>query len=159
MPADASLWLEQILAAIDEAQASPTPEDLAMAPILSPWHPIFTLGAEPLLWGHVHGHPILGARWITTARLIALDPDGQWARTFSRWYRLGRGIGQPAADPKAPECRQPACGDRARLAADAGRLGCLPVSNRTLLDRLLASYRDQLRAHRDTIAAERAARH
>lgn len=159
MTVNATLWLEQILAAIEEAQSGPTHEDLATAPTLSPWHPILTLEAEPLLWGHVNGHPIFGTRWITTARLIALDLDSQWARTFSRWYRLGREIGQPAADPKAPECRQPACSDRTRLGADAAQLGCLPVSNRALLDRLLASHRDQLRVHRDTIAAERAARH
>ncbi|WP_306752432.1 DUF6634 family protein [Paracoccus actinidiae] len=155
MTTDAAPWFEQIRAAIDEARSGPTPEDLATAPTLSPWHPILTLAAEPLLWGHVNGHPILGARWITTARLIALDPDGQWARTFSRWYRLSRGIGQPAAGPEAPECRQPACGDKARLAADAGRLGCLPVSNRALLDRLLASHRDQLRGARMQTAGVR----
>lgn len=159
MTTDAAPWLAQIRPAIEEAQSGPTHEDLATAPTLSPWHPILTLEAEPLLWGHVNGHPILGARWITTARLIALDPNGQWARTFSRWYQLGRTIAQPAADPGFAECRQPACGDRARLGADAAQLGCLPVSNRALLDRLLASHRDQLRAHRDTIAAERAARY
>ena len=60
---------------------------------------------------------------------------------------------------EAPECGQPACGDRTRMAADAGRLGCLPVSNRALLDRLLSSHRDQLRARCDMIAGGRAARH
>jgi hypothetical protein len=101
MTLDAALWLEQILAAIDEARSGPTPEGLAMAPMLSPWHPILTLEAEPLLWCHVNGHPILGTRWITTSRLIALGPDGQWARTSGRWYRLGQGIGPSAADVTA----------------------------------------------------------
>lgn len=158
MTTDAAPWLAQVRAAIDEARSGPTPEDLATAPTLSPWHPILTLGAEPLLWGHVSGHPTLGTRWITTARLIALDPEGQWARTFSRWYRLGRRIDRPAADLEATGRRTSRRDDRVRLAADTTQLGCLPVSDRALLDRLLASCRDQWRGHRDTIAIDRAAR-
>lgn len=159
MTADDLHWLEQSLAAIDEAQAGPTPEDLATAPMLSPWHPILTLEAEPLLWGHVNRHPILGASWITTSRLIALDPGNRWSRTISRWYRLGRPIGQPVTNPESTGRRAPTRGDMARLALDAARLGCLPVSNRALLDRLMASSIAQLRAHRDKIAAARTARH
>ncbi|MTE02091.1 ATP-dependent Lon protease [Paracoccus sp. YIM 132242] len=159
MTGDDPFWLEQILAAIDEAQAGPTAEDLAAAPLLDPWHPILTLDVAPLLMGHVSGHPILGTTRITTSRLITLDPGDRWARTCSRWYRLGRPIGQPVADPEGMRSRTPTRGDMARLALDVARLGCLPVSNRALLDRLMASFVAQLRAHWVKAAAERAARH
>lgn len=45
-----------------------------------------------MLWGEVTDHPVLGNASIHTSQLIAIDPAAGWARTASRWYRLGRSI-------------------------------------------------------------------
>ena len=62
--------------------------DLKAAPIINQW----SYGLVPVrcLAGSVRGHPILGnmAR-IHTSELILVDPDRGWARTWSRYYRLG----------------------------------------------------------------------
>jgi hypothetical protein len=42
----------------------------------------------PALAGFAIGHPILGTQQITTSQLFAIDPNGRWARTFSRYYVL-----------------------------------------------------------------------
>ncbi|WP_428990946.1 DUF6634 family protein [Methylocapsa aurea] len=44
----------------------------------------------PALAGAVAGHPALGDRSIVTSDLCALDAAAGWARTSSRFYRLGR---------------------------------------------------------------------
>jgi hypothetical protein len=41
------------------------------------------------LTGFVAGHPRLGAMAIVTSPLWVLDPELCWARTLSRFYRLG----------------------------------------------------------------------
>ncbi|WP_420024058.1 DUF6634 family protein (plasmid) [Cereibacter azotoformans] len=86
---DDELLLHLYLAAIAAAEARPTKADLADAPGLDHWRPVLTLGGVPLLWGRVSRHPRLGDALITTSPLIALDRDAGWARTFSRWYKLG----------------------------------------------------------------------
>ena len=66
------------------------PEHLAGdAPILDRW--IGAQRAIPCLVGLSSGHPILSgeARPITTSDLWLLSKDRRWARTMSRWYRLG----------------------------------------------------------------------
>lgn len=59
------------------------------APHLDRW----AFGARPAacLVGLSSGHPILEGteRLITTSDLILISEDGAWARTLSRWYRLG----------------------------------------------------------------------
>lgn len=68
----------------------PEPSTLADAPRIDRW-----CGAVvddlPILVGVVTGHPRLrqGAR-CTTSPLVRIEPDEGWARTFSRFYRLGR---------------------------------------------------------------------
>ncbi len=71
--------------------APPSPEMLADAPVLDFWWPgIRRTGA---LCGVVSGHPVLvTGRSIITTELCAIDSDGLWARTFSRFYLLGRTI-------------------------------------------------------------------
>lgn len=46
----------------------------------------------PCLVGLSTGHPVLAGenRKIATSDLWLLADDGSWARTLSRWYRLGR---------------------------------------------------------------------
>jgi len=76
------------------AERGPTPEDLAQAPVLSPWAPALGRSGEFVLTGHVAGHPCLGEAWIRTSVLAGLDPQGRWARSWSRWYRLGEPMGE-----------------------------------------------------------------
>jgi hypothetical protein len=68
---------------------APTADDLADAPFLDKW----TLAAsrDVSLIGIVDDHPRLGPglRTIVTSTVCVIDPSGQWARTESRWYRLG----------------------------------------------------------------------
>ena len=60
------------------------------APVLDHWAIART--AEPSLIGLATGHPTLPGteRPIATSRLWLMSSDGTWARTLSRWYRLGR---------------------------------------------------------------------
>ena len=70
-------------------RGAPTEEMLAGAPILDHWIPV--VAPAPCLVGSVSGHPRLGNRpLIHTSELYALDGAVGWARTWSRWYRLGR---------------------------------------------------------------------
>ncbi|MBN8975949.1 MAG: hypothetical protein J0I08_05670 [Rhizobiales bacterium] len=68
--------------------------DLEAAPILEGW----ALGelVAPCLLGAVIGHPLLGSRpHIHTSQLVVMDTDLGWARTWSRFYRLGERSGIP----------------------------------------------------------------
>lgn len=66
---------------------APTHDDLRNAPFLDSW----LLAARPqqCLVGHVTGHPLLHGPTIKTSQLWSFDPDQHWARTHSRFYRLG----------------------------------------------------------------------
>ncbi|UZE46943.1 hypothetical protein ONR75_18185 [Rhodopseudomonas sp. P2A-2r] len=62
---------------------------LRTAPFLDLYSPVVTpLGLK--LVGEVTQHPSLGSRRIITSQVWFADPDGCWARTVSRFYRLGR---------------------------------------------------------------------
>lgn len=76
--------------AMTESQAGPSETDLANAPVLSNW--IFARDSQfggVTLLGTPFGHPLLHGPLISTSRLCGLDRDLFWARTLSRWYRLG----------------------------------------------------------------------
>lgn len=47
-------------------------------------------GQKMNLHGRASGHPRLGTAYIQTSLLIHVTQDQQWARTLSRWYRLGK---------------------------------------------------------------------
>ena len=66
---------------------------LQSAPLLEDWVPAVTPEGLRLI-GHASGHPIHGDRMVMTTQLWFADPDGNWIRTLSRFYRLG-----PPADP------------------------------------------------------------
>lgn len=70
----------------------PGPRELADAPVLDLWHSAAVRTVEPVLVGSVYGHPELPGtgRRVVTSRIAVLAPDGSWARTWSRLYRLGR---------------------------------------------------------------------
>lgn len=62
------------------------------APMLDQW--MFAQRPVSCLVGCSSGHPILmgKGRPIVTSDLWLISEDGQWARTLSRWYRLGRPV-------------------------------------------------------------------
>jgi hypothetical protein len=66
----------------------PSAADLANAPVLTSYRRVTR--PTPALCGLVHGHPrIADGHTALTTDIFALDPDG-WARSYSRFYRLGR---------------------------------------------------------------------
>ena len=79
--------------------AAPTTAELAKAPLLVDWRIVLALSGLALT-GFAAGHPHLGARAIVTSPLWVLDPELCWARTLSRFYRLGvpEGGAIPAED-------------------------------------------------------------
>ncbi len=76
----------------------PTQADLGAAPLINGWTLLREPGGASLL-GRVDGHPrIWSGRVTATSGLIAVDARlGQWARTVSRFYRLGRPAGAELA--------------------------------------------------------------
>ena len=73
---------------------APDADELAMAPLLRDWRFVDNTkrGRGLRLIGICRDHPILqGKRQITTSHLVAIDLDHfRWARTLSRYYRLGQ---------------------------------------------------------------------
>ncbi|MBM1170631.1 DUF6634 family protein [Microvirga arabica] len=89
-----TLEIERLLRLVTDLKAirdnsGPTPSDLEDAPILGNWE----RGARPAacLFGNVCDHPtVIGmGHPIVTSDVWVLAPDQGWARTLSRWYRLG----------------------------------------------------------------------
>jgi hypothetical protein len=82
--------LSALVADMEEIRKGSSVEDLAGdAPYLDRW----ALGKRPAasLIGYASGHPVLPGtgRLIATSDLCLISEDGRWARTLSRWYRLG----------------------------------------------------------------------
>ncbi|MGZ3217454.1 DUF6634 family protein [Paracoccus sp. T5] len=77
-------------ASVAALERGPTPEDLAEAPLADLWA-VLVKGEDdlPALWAQVSGHPLLGDCQVMTSALVGLNRDAGWARTISRWYRLG----------------------------------------------------------------------
>lgn len=71
------------------ATKAPASSELAAAPILDRWQ--VTSKPAYCLIGNVTGHPLLTGkgRRIVTSDLVLMDGERGWARTRSRWYRLG----------------------------------------------------------------------
>jgi hypothetical protein len=68
--------------------------DLEAAPTIDQWS--YGLTPARCIVGSVRGHPILGNRArVHTSELILIDPEDGWARTWSRYYRLGK-LEEPA---------------------------------------------------------------
>ncbi|WP_147393083.1 DUF6634 family protein [Paracoccus siganidrum] len=91
-----------VLATLD---AGPPRAELATAPILQHWQTFRTLHGSVVLAGCVSGHPVLRDGPICTSGLLSLCPAGGWARTVSRWYRLGTPVsaGTPDETPIIPD--------------------------------------------------------
>ena len=80
-----------LLSDMDRLRVGVSPEHLAEdAPFLDRW----TVGYRPVscLIGLSTNHPLLpgDGRQIVTSDLVLMSQDRSWARTLSRWYRLGR---------------------------------------------------------------------
>lgn len=91
--------LSALVADMQEITKGSSVEALAAdPPHLDRW----MLGKRPVtcLIGHASGHPVLPGtgRLIATSDLCLISEDGRWARTLSRWYRLGTPL-----DPDDPE--------------------------------------------------------
>ena len=65
-----------------------SPTMLQSAPLLEQWTPAMTPRGVVLV-GLASGHPIHGDRSVTSSPVWFADPDGNWVRTLSRFYRLG----------------------------------------------------------------------
>jgi len=82
--------LPKALAAIRSAETGPLHLDLNNAPQLELWVPVRNRFGVLALWGQVADHPEFGADDIVTSPLVAWNPAERWARSISRWYRLGQ---------------------------------------------------------------------
>jgi hypothetical protein len=81
--------LQALLADLERIAAGYRPgAELIGAPFLDS----FLVGVRPTpcLWGDVQGHPTCHGPAVQTSDLWAFAPDLGWARTYSRYYRLGR---------------------------------------------------------------------
>ena len=82
---------QRFTTALEAAATVPTEAELADAPILANW---FSARAafrnRPVLVGIVQGHPSLPEDVIQTSGVLALNAEDGYARTQSRWYRLGK---------------------------------------------------------------------
>ena len=70
------------------ADKGPSATDLKAAPLLDQW----SLGLIPAscIVGTVVRHPVLGNRsQVHTSQMVLIDSENGWARTWSRYYRLG----------------------------------------------------------------------
>ena len=95
-------------------------------------------------------HPLRGTATITTAQLIAIDPEAGWARTASRWYRLGRSI-----DVLEAELADSMNGKKALAGSiDFTLPGFTNIDDPELLQRLLTEYITRVR---EIEAADRSA--
>lgn len=144
-------WFEKVLRAIAAAKAGPSEADLEHAPVLSDWKAAISPDGHVMLWGEVTNHPLLGNASIHTSQLIAIDPGAGWARTASRWYRLGRSI-----DALEAELAESMNGNTRFAGSFQFALpGFANIDDPELLQKLLATYIAQVRA---IDAADRAAR-
>lgn len=78
-----------VQAVLDRAGIDPTEGALAAAPLLDAWEVVRDAFDYTILYGRVVGHPILKGPAIRTSPLLVLNVSAGWARTYSRFYRLG----------------------------------------------------------------------
>lgn len=95
--------LEELTAAL-EVTCMPFPMDQLLArsqadaPILDQWR--FAFRPAPCLVGLSTGHPRLpgDGRSIVTSEIFLISTELGWARSLSRWYRLGRRLDDAAGN-------------------------------------------------------------
>lgn len=82
--------LQRLTADMEMVSRGPVGDQLPDdAPLLENWS--VTSRPQICLTGRSTGHPILAGteRRIITSNLWLMSTDRRWARTLSRWYRLG----------------------------------------------------------------------
>lgn len=107
-------------------EAGPTVDDLTDAPHLDHWMAMREFTGRIVLSGDVTGHPLLRNTGIVTSQLFGIDAKAGWARTLSRWYRLGRPL---IFDSGAFPCPR----------------GFLPLTDPDVLAAALAAHADEIR--------------
>lgn len=80
---------KDLLAAIASSEAGPTADDLAVAPFVNFWRLETWEEDELRLYGICENHPDIDDRHITSSPLLAFDHKKGWARSYTRWYRIG----------------------------------------------------------------------
>ncbi len=65
----------------------PSLDELESAPLIDDY--AFVQRGVTALQGRVTNHPLIGTTTAITSDLYVFAPDLGWARTFSRYYRLG----------------------------------------------------------------------
>lgn len=88
-----------MLAMLARASLDPTEGEFAAAPFLDKWEVVRDAFNYTILYGRVTGHPTLRGPAIKTSPLLRLNAAAGWARTFSRFYRLG----EPLSDERHPQ--------------------------------------------------------
>ena len=96
--------LEKLTAALEVIGLGPLPPEWLLtkaehgAPILEDWR--FAFRPVPCLMGMSTGHPRLPGdrRSIVTSEIFLISEELGWARSYSRWYRLGRRLGDAAGN-------------------------------------------------------------
>lgn len=85
----------------------PNAEQLAQSPLLSGWVLVRIGEGVSTLHGDVSNHPTIRDCRIVTSPVIGIHYEDGWARTRSRWYRLGQSLveelereGIPIISPK-----------------------------------------------------------
>lgn len=63
--------------------------DMIGAPSLEDYTPVVYTSGRIFMFGDAEGHPLLGTTYISTSDLVWIDVDAGFARTVSRWYKLG----------------------------------------------------------------------
>ncbi len=136
MPPELKHHLARVMTAIRAAEARPTVAEIAEAPLLEDWRVLISRHGSPVIWGQVSGHPRLDDTMISTSRLIAINPSAGWARSISRWFRLG----EPIAGSKT-HGQPPATLSELKRQASASEFGVfVPLDNPALLDSILADF-------------------
>ena len=80
--------VDRILTALEAIKAGPSDEDLMTAPTLDFWKAVIA-DDVPRLIGIAIGHPNFPMSEVYTSMLMFVSKDRSYARTLSRWYRLG----------------------------------------------------------------------
>jgi len=83
-------YLNDFLETLEAIERGPTEQDLSVAPTLNPWRAIQSESELIVrLYGRVKNHPSIYDEYLTTSPLLAIDIEQGWARTKSRWYKIG----------------------------------------------------------------------
>jgi hypothetical protein len=87
-----------VQAVLDRVGIDPTEGALAAAPFLDAWDVVRDAFDYTILYGRVVGHPILKGPAIRTSPLLRLNVTAGWARSYSRFYRLGAQLSEAGSE-------------------------------------------------------------